>query len=152
MREIVDHYFPPIGLLVKGGGEDFTDFNYWRDKPLDIVDFTDSESDEDDVIEEKLSRLDTTRTKGSVLSEDDAGDEMIDSYLSDPRLSLDESVPESVAGEEDLAASLILDDVDDGDDEYEADEDELADDVPMTPEPTPTNPSSSTPIRSRDPT
>ncbi|KAF2768866.1 LNS2-domain-containing protein, partial [Teratosphaeria nubilosa] len=45
MREIVDHYFPPVGLLVKGGGEEFTDFNYWRDRPFDIVDFTDSESE-----------------------------------------------------------------------------------------------------------
>jgi len=50
MREIVDHYFPPIGLrlLVEGGAEDFTDFNYWRTKPLDIVDFTDSESESGD--------------------------------------------------------------------------------------------------------
>ena len=30
MREIVDHFFPPVGLLVPAGGEDFTDFNYWR--------------------------------------------------------------------------------------------------------------------------
>lgn len=134
MREIVDYYFPPIGLLVKGGGEEFTDFNYWRDKPLDIIDFTDSESEEDDVIDDALSRLNTTGTKGSILSEDDAGDDMLDSYLSDPRLSLDESVPESVAGEEDLAASLILDEGDEGDDEYEIDEDELADSVPITPE------------------
>ena len=47
MREIVDHYFPPVGLLVKGGGEEFTDFNYWRQKTLDAVDFTDSESEDE---------------------------------------------------------------------------------------------------------
>ncbi|KAF2150639.1 LNS2-domain-containing protein, partial [Myriangium duriaei CBS 260.36] len=57
MREIVDHFFPPVGLLVKGGGEEFTDFNYWRDKPLDIEDFSASESedgdDEDDEMEDE---------------------------------------------------------------------------------------------------
>ena len=48
MREIVDHFFPPVGLLVKGGGEEFTDFNYWRDKPLAIGDFSGSESEDND--------------------------------------------------------------------------------------------------------
>ncbi|KAI4802575.1 LNS2-domain-containing protein, partial [Aureobasidium sp. EXF-8845] len=47
MREIVDHYFPPVGLLVKGGGEEFTDFNYWREKPLELADFSASESEDD---------------------------------------------------------------------------------------------------------
>ncbi|KAF2483441.1 Lipin/Ned1/Smp2-domain-containing protein [Neohortaea acidophila] len=134
MREIVDYYFPPVGLLVKGGGEDFTDFNYWRQKPLDLVDFTDSESEEDDVIEEALERATTNgTTKGSVLSEDDA---MMDSsYLEDPRVSLDGSLLASSAfgdDDDDLANSLLLDDEgaaseealeEDGDDEYEGDED-----------------------------
>ncbi|TKX24375.1 hypothetical protein C1H76_3481 [Elsinoe australis] len=53
MRDIVDHYFPPTGLLVKGGGEEFTDFTYWRDKPLDVIDFSASESDEDDEDDEE---------------------------------------------------------------------------------------------------
>src|SRR5205809_448763 len=29
MREIVDHFFPPIDLLIPEGAEEFTDFNYW---------------------------------------------------------------------------------------------------------------------------
>jgi len=49
--ELVDHYFPPVGMLVKEGGEEYTDFNYWRDKPLDIVDFSESEDEEDDEID-----------------------------------------------------------------------------------------------------
>ncbi|KAF2218323.1 Lipin/Ned1/Smp2-domain-containing protein, partial [Elsinoe ampelina] len=49
MRDIVDHYFPPTGLLVKGGGEEFTDFTYWREKPLELVDFSASESEDSDV-------------------------------------------------------------------------------------------------------
>lgn len=48
MRDIVDQFFPPVGLLVKGGGEAFTDFNYWREKPFDIDQFSGSESDEDE--------------------------------------------------------------------------------------------------------
>lgn len=129
MREIVDHYFPPIGLrlLVEGGAEDFTDFNYWRDKPLDIVDFTDSESDSGDVDEDlatgmnslDLDRTQTNRTAESVmsgsaiLSEDEAGSEMLDSYLSEAgRPSMDDSIYESI------------EEGDEGDDEDE-DEDEL---------------------------
>lgn len=119
MREVVDYHFPPVGLLVKGGGEDFTDFNYWRQKPLDIIDFTDSESEEEPVIDEALMELASTRTKGSILSEDDAGDSMLDSFISDPRGSLDYSLSGSAAAEEDLASSLLLDDADEGDDEYE---------------------------------
>lgn len=45
INEVVDHYFPPVSTLVKGGGEDFTDFKYWRDPLLELDDFTDSETD-----------------------------------------------------------------------------------------------------------
>ena len=138
MREIVDHYFPPIGLrlLVEGGAEDFTDFNYWRNKPLDIVDFTDSESESGDADEDlargmnslELDRTQTNRTAESimsgsaVLSEDEAGSEMLDSYLSDGRArqSMDDSIYESIdeGDEDDLTASMLEDE------EYEGDEEE----------------------------
>ncbi|KAF7513853.1 hypothetical protein GJ744_006467 [Endocarpon pusillum] len=54
MRELVDLFFPPVSLLVKEGGEDFTDFNYWRDTPQGLDDFsaTDSEEEETEVDEE----------------------------------------------------------------------------------------------------
>ena len=57
MRELVDHFFPPIGLLVSAGGESFTDFNFWRDEPLDLSDFaaSDSDSDEDDGVDDQRS-------------------------------------------------------------------------------------------------
>jgi phosphatidate phosphatase LPIN len=84
MREIVDHYFPPIGMLVKEGGEEYTDFNYWRDPPLAVDDFSASESgsefDGDDAVGD-----------GSVRSEDEAGEGEEDleaSYMS--RGSVDE--------------------------------------------------------------
>ena len=133
MREIVDHYFPPIGLrlLVEGGAEDFTDFNYWRTKPLDIVDFTDSESESGDADEElaaganslELDRTQTSTTAESViLSEDEAGSEMMDSYLSEARPSLDNSIYESIdeGDEEDLTESMLEDD------EYEGEDEEIA--------------------------
>lgn len=141
MREIVDHYFPPVGLLVQGGGEDYTDFNYWRERPLDIQDFTDSESeeeeddddDDDDVLGNELGRL---STKGSILSEDEAGDSMRASYLTDARQSLDESIAGSAIDEEELTSSMLdedeeLDDVDEFDEQL-AEEEEMG--APRTPE------------------
>ena len=141
MREIVDHYFPPVGLLVKGGGEEFTDFNYWRARPLDIGEFSGSESEDDgeSVVEE---RLEAVLTKGSLLSEDEA---MVDStVLSDPRRSWEESVAESLDGDEELTESMLEDLTtsmlqedeyeDDGDDEDEDDDGGVGLSPPRTPE------------------
>ncbi|KAK5678525.1 lipin Ned1 [Elasticomyces elasticus] len=136
MREIVDHYFPPVGLLVKGGGEEFTDFNYWREKPLDIGDFDDSESESEELLPKQslLERMDTVDTRDSgIMSEDEAGDEMLESYLSEARMSLDESLHESLMGEdEEVTESMLRDEEEDGDDEEEEEEDEGA--GPVTPE------------------
>ena len=46
MRELVDHFFPPVSLLVHEGGEDFTDFTYWRDVPQDLENFSVTDTDE----------------------------------------------------------------------------------------------------------
>ncbi|KAK3049294.1 lipin Ned1 [Extremus antarcticus] len=157
MREIVDHYFPPVGLLVKGGGEEFTDFNYWREKPPDIIDFTDSESEEEDnAINAVLARRATSDDKmkqSLLLSEDEAADEMMESSFLDDRgrpsleSMMSESVAESTEGEDDegeLMGSLVLDEDDDGDDEQEQDDgddgvevDPFAGSPPRTPERTP---------------
>jgi phosphatidate phosphatase LPIN len=52
--ELVDQFFPPIGLLIKEGGEEYTDFNYWRDKPRELIDFSsESEEDGDDADEDE---------------------------------------------------------------------------------------------------
>jgi len=128
MREIVDHFFPPVGLLVKGGGEDYTDFNYWRDKPLDIGDFSASESDESDDEDADVTR--TLQYRGgrgqrnsTVLSEDEAG--MSQSFLSDARASfedneLESSILESIEGDD---ADYEDDDIEeDNDDDYNGDE------------------------------
>jgi len=116
MREIVDHFFPPVSLLVKGGGEEYTDFNYWRERPLDIADFSASESedegeddeneeDEDDAEEDDEEEDDegeedefgrrVPETPGGRPSEDEGamGDSFV-SYATDdrPRKSFDESI------------------------------------------------------------
>ena len=131
MREIVDHYFPPVVLLVKGGGEEFTDFNYWRERPLDIANFTDSEDEDAGGAEmatgqhryAQPERLGTKAgsVKESVLSEDEAGDEMLESYLSDPRASLDDSLAE--LDTRDITAASTDLDVEDEEEEEEEEED-----------------------------
>jgi phosphatidate phosphatase LPIN len=121
MREIVDHFFPPVGLLVPAGGEAYTDFNYWRDQPLDIEDFTDSEDDDDD--------NDDRRTEAaSIRSEDEGsevGEDMEASYMS--RDSLDEndrgdSIIESIEGGDYVEGDEYADEQDTDDEEGEAEE------------------------------
>lgn len=98
MREIVDHFFPPVGLLVPAGGEAYTDFNYWRDPPLDIADFTGSESGESDEDEDDAPSL-RSEDEGS-----EVGEDLEASYLTQDSVDLEdegllgESVMESVEG------------------------------------------------------
>lgn len=47
MTDVVDHYFPPVSTIVKGGGEEYTDFAFWRDPPLEMDDFSASDSEDD---------------------------------------------------------------------------------------------------------
>lgn len=68
MREVVDHYFPPVNTLLKGGGEEYTDFTYWRDPVLELDEFSASDSDEQE--------------EDEVSDDEDAGDGMEDSYIS----------------------------------------------------------------------
>ena len=106
MREVVDHFFPPVGLLVTGGGEDFTDFSYWREALLDVEDFSDSD-DERSLRREKNEQSIRSEDEGSEGiddDDDDNQDHMADSYLS--RDSVDEGG--------DLADS-ILESIEEGD-------------------------------------
>ena len=64
MREVVDHYFPPVNMLVEGGGEEFTDFTYWRDNPLDLKDFSDSDNDDEDDDGEEEEREENASEEG----------------------------------------------------------------------------------------
>jgi len=84
MREVVDHYFPPVAARIKDGGEEYTDFTYWREPVLDIDDFTDSDDDDDDG-EDEEDEADNNEALGeSYLSgdEDDNYQGMEESILS----------------------------------------------------------------------
>jgi phosphatidate phosphatase LPIN len=83
INEVVDHYFPPVSTLVTGGGEQCTDFIYWRDEPLPLDDFSASDtdaSDDDDAVDDQGSQYDE--------DDEEIGDGLADSYIS--RESLDE--------------------------------------------------------------
>ena len=71
MREVVDHYFPPVSTLVKGGGEEYTDFAYWREPVLEVDDFSDSESGDTEEEEDN----------GSDEDDEEGNDALGDSYI-----------------------------------------------------------------------
>ena len=103
MRELVDHFFPPISTLLKEGGEEYTDFTYWRDTPQDLEDFmpTDSEDEEDENEDEG--------DEAEVASDNDMGDSYV-SQASMDESAMSESVRESVEVDEamdQLVASRI---------------------------------------------
>ncbi|KAL4917857.1 Lipin/Ned1/Smp2-domain-containing protein [Aspergillus aurantiobrunneus] len=90
MRELVDHFFPPVSLLVQAGGEEYTDFTYWRDVPQDLDDISTTDSEDESQADE----------------EDEGEDEDEDEYdgsLSDEGSGLEDDE----LGEEDLAASFV---------------------------------------------
>jgi len=77
INEVVDHYFPPVSTLVTAGGEEFTDFMYWRSAPLPLDDFSASESDDD----EEPDKRDADSTYADD-EDDEEGDGLADSYIS----------------------------------------------------------------------
>ncbi|KAF7117073.1 hypothetical protein CNMCM5793_005757 [Aspergillus hiratsukae] len=128
MQELLDHFFPPVSLLVQAGGENCTDFTYWREAPQDIEIFSDTDSDEEDEededeLDEEIEDEEEEEYEGELTEEDDGSevdeevDELGESYISQEsmdRLRLSES-----------NASLAAD----GAIQVEEDEDENADDM-----------------------
>ncbi|KAH6656975.1 Lipin/Ned1/Smp2-domain-containing protein [Truncatella angustata] len=106
MTEVVDHYFPPVSTLIKGGDEEYTDFTYWREKPLDMDQFSASEEeeDEDEYEEEAEEDEDVGNMGDSYLSrgEDDEVDEGAESIFSGSGVYEDEqNMLDSIIQEED---------------------------------------------------
>lgn len=103
MREVVDHFFPPIGLLVTGGGEEFTDFKYWRDAPLDIDDFDESDSEVGTRGGRDQQSIRSEDGGSEGLDDEDQDDDLERSYLSrssvDERGDLADSILESIERE-----------------------------------------------------
>lgn len=125
MTEVVDHYFPPVSTLVKGGGEEYTDFKYWRDSPLDLDEFSasDTESTDDE------GKAEDEESQYAEEDDDEVGASMMDSYISRDSVdeSADGSVLDSVEDGERMQDSMIEDeDADDEDEEEEVEDDEAA--------------------------
>ena len=95
MREVVDHYFPPVNMLVKGGGEEYTDFTYWRDPVLELDDFSASDSDDKDAEDDN---------NGSDDEDEEVNDGLGDSYIS--RDSVDENDEENGLDSSILSGSI----------------------------------------------
>src|SRR5271170_289720 len=108
MREIVDHFFPPVSMLVKDGGEDFTDFNYWRDIPKGLDDFSATESESSSIAGDEEDEASAMEESVNDLAESYLSRESIDqSVLSD---SIRESMEAPIrAASEDLDGDLASD-------------------------------------------
>ncbi|KAJ5458415.1 LNS2Lipin/Ned1/Smp2 [Penicillium sp. IBT 31633x] len=101
MQELLDHFFPPTSLLVQSGGEEFTDFAYWRDTPQELDDFSSTDSEDEDEDEDE--------DEEDIAEEDEDGDdEEYDEDLSEGEGS--EYLDEAEMGEEDLGASYLSQD------------------------------------------
>lgn len=113
MRELLDHFFPPVSLLVQAGGEDFTDFTYWRDLPPELDDFssTDSENDEEEEEEEDEDYEENDEEDEEDVDEEAEADAEEDEEEGDDyELSGDEGsdiLDEDEPFEEDLSASYV---------------------------------------------
>lgn len=92
MRELVDHFFPPVSTLVQEGGEDFTDFTYWRDQPRELDEFSltdtdvgsDRADDEDEYdVDHHSSIRETYISRDSIEISGDMNDSIHDSVYED---------------------------------------------------------------------
>lgn len=113
INEVVDHYFPPVSTLIKGGGEDYTDFKYWRNPPLDLDEFSASESEDSEEPEPDQNSVYTDEEE-----EEDADDRLGDSYISHGSLDegdtrLGESMAESYADDQEELEEAIEDEEED---------------------------------------
>lgn len=120
MRELVDHFFPPVSLLVQEGGEEFTDFTYWRDIPHDLDDFSATDSDDDDDDDASGAGEDHhSEDEGSDLEDDERMEDLGESYFSRDSIDhdgdMEDSMLESVEEHDDLS------DLDYGNNPYEDD-------------------------------
>ena len=109
MRELLDHFFPPVSLLVQAGGEDFTDFTYWRDLPPELDDFSSTDSENDEEEDEDYEENDE-EDEEDVDEEAEADAEEDEEEGDDYELSGDEGsdiLEEDEPFEEDLSASYV---------------------------------------------
>jgi phosphatidate phosphatase LPIN len=101
MRELVDHFFPPVSMLVKEGGEDFTDFNYWRDTPQGLDDFSATDSEVGDTEVDEDLEGDINGLGESYLSRDSVDQSGLEESMQE---SLDLDDPSIIEAEADTEA------------------------------------------------
>lgn len=104
MRELVDHFFPPISMLVKEGGENFTDFNYWRDTPQGLDDFSATDSEDDDTEADEELQEDVNGLGESYLSRDSVDQSILEESV---RESLDLDDPSILEVDDDLVGDYL---------------------------------------------
>ncbi|KAJ5430643.1 LNS2 Lipin/Ned1/Smp2 [Penicillium cf. griseofulvum] len=107
MQELLDHFFPPTSLLVHDGGEEYTDFTYWRDTPHELDDFSTTDSEDEDEDDEDDEDVDEDLAEEDEEDEEDE-DEEYDEELSEGEGS--EYLDEAELAEEDLGASYMSQD------------------------------------------
>ena len=110
MRETVDHVFPPVAMLVHDGGEEFTDFNYWRERPMDIDDMSMSDSDVDYKRQHSRRSLQSFRSEndGSEGEDEDADDADVDDDGDDDEI-LSDNMRDSYISRASLEETLNVD-------------------------------------------
>lgn len=105
MRELVDHFFPPVSLLVQAGGEEYTDFMYWRDVPRDFDDISTTDSEDESQADEE-EEVDNDydgelSDEGSELDDDEIAEEELGaSYVSQATDPYEEAETQSVASDD----------------------------------------------------
>ncbi|KAL4948066.1 Lipin/Ned1/Smp2-domain-containing protein [Aspergillus filifer] len=115
MRELVDHFFPPTSLLVQAGGEEYTDFTYWRDVPRDLDDISTTDSESESRADEDEGDYED---EGSDLEDDEVGEEdLAASFISQATDPYHEAETRSVASEDEGDIE-----VEDEEEKYEEDE------------------------------
>ncbi|KAJ5624933.1 LNS2 Lipin/Ned1/Smp2 [Penicillium lagena] len=85
MQELLDHFFPPTSLLVQAGGEEYTDFTYWRETPQELADFsaTDSEDEEEEEDDDEVADDEEDEEADDEEYEDELSDGEGSEYLDD---------------------------------------------------------------------
>ncbi|KEY65116.1 hypothetical protein S7711_04206 [Stachybotrys chartarum IBT 7711] len=117
INELVDFSFPPVSTLVQNGGEEFTDYMFWRDPPLKAGDFSasDSEAGNDEDEDEE--------------DDDEVGDGLADSYISQDSVEgVQRGRLDGARDGEDPMASSLVEEYEDADDE-DAEETETEDET-----------------------
>lgn len=130
MTDVVDHYFPPVSTIVKGGGEEYTDFQFWRDPPLEMDDFSASDDEGDQSLVDQESDY-------AEDEEEHEGDPLADSYISRGSYDVQGSILSGDYDEEqDHMTRSMMDQFEedenaeeDADDEEEGEDEEAEEDV-----------------------